>query len=749
MIGSFGTATLRLLAVALLAFALPVLAETGWASTTPAPTKERKRVLVLFSEDETHPAHEMTQQGIREVFSSNTRFDVQIYTEYLDEARFGSPSHEEDFANYLIGKYSGTDLHAVIAVYPRALDLLIAGRRRLFSGIPIVATEIASDYAAGLEQSPHRGFVTATVVGDNVGAVIDTILRLRPETKRVALVSGVSPNDVYGERLIRGILRQYAGRLELIGLTGLSLVETLSRVGSLPGDSAVLYESVLRDATGKNFVPRQALSLIAQASNVPVFGLYESFLGFGIVGGPLVSFERHGREAAALVLRVLAGEAPASIAFRGEHTYVDAYDWRELERWGIPEEALPSGSEIRYRVPTFWEEHWQIVLGVALAFLGESLLVLALLANIRTRRRTQSSLRESEERVRMAVSASGTGLWSLDLDTGGLWATDRTRELFGFGPDEPLTLEKVLEAVHPEDRELVRSETERAVESGEETSLEYRLAERSGSVRSVYAQGRLQADGAGRPRRLMGTCTDVTQRRIADDLLRDQENELRTLAGRLINTQEEELRRLARELHDDLTQRLAALSIDAGVLAKSIASCPPQAPQELKALREGLIEVSNDVHNLSRQLHPTILDDLGLVRASQAECESFRRRTGIDVAFESGNVPSAVPNDVALCLYRVMQEALRNVEKHSTATEARVVLEGLPGGLRLSIRDGGIGFDAEKGKTTGIGLSSMRERVRLVDGTLSIVSEPGKGTEVRVSVPVGEGADDEAEGPDR
>jgi len=566
----------------------------------------------------------MTQHGIREVFSSSRRFDVHIYTEYLDEARFGSSEQEENFANYLLQKYSRTEPHAIIAVYPKALDFLIDERPRTFSGIPIVATEIPRDYAAELEKSPHRGFVTGTVVGDNVGAMIDTILRLRPGTKRVALVSGISPNDVYGERLVRSVLGQYAGRFDLIGLTALSMDETLARVGSLPGDAAVLYESILRDATGEDFVPRQALSRIARASTVPVFGLYDSFLGFGIVGGPLVSFEQHGRAAAALVLRVLAGEAPVSIPLEGEHTYVDAYDWRELKRWNISEEAFPAGSEIRYRVSTFWEEHGWIALGAALAFLVQSLLLLGLLTNIRKRRRAQDSLGK-------------------------------------------------------------------------------------------------------------------------------RENELRILTGRLINAQEEELQRLARELHDDLTQRLAALAIDAGVLAKLVSSSPLQAPEELRALREGLVEVSNDVHNLSRQLHPTILDDLGLVRASEAECELFRRRTGIDVVFESGNVPPAIPKDVALCLYRVMQEALRNIEKHSRASEARVGLEGWSQGLRLSIRDRGIGFDAQKGKgdAGGIGLSSMRERVRLVNGTLSIVSEPGKGTEVQVTAPVGEGADGQATGPDR
>lgn len=729
---------------------LSCLVGAGWAAPPAAAAKELKRVLVLFSEDETHPAHELTQQGIREVFAASELFDVLVYTEYLDEARFDRPSQAQIFADYLRQKYAGKELHAVITVYPLALDFLIAERATLFPRVPIVAAELTSVTAERLEQSPARGFVTATVLGDNAAAVIDTMLRLRPETRRVALVSGTSVNDVYGESVLRGGLRPYAGKLEVIDLTKLSMEETLSRVGSLPADAAVLYESMLRDAAGQDFVPREALSLVSRASKVPVFGVYGSYLGFGIVGGPLVSFEQQGRGAAALALRVLEGEDPMAIPFWGRQAYANAYDWRELKRWNISEKMLPPGSEIRYRVPTFWEEHWAATLGTVSAFLGETLLVVGLLANIQRRRRTQRSLRESEERVRLAVWAARTGLWSMDADSGDIWATGQTRELFGFGLDEALDWEKMLAAVHPADRSHVRLAIERARDLGEEVSLECRLALPDGNVRSVIVRGRLQQNGSGKRTRIMGACADITARKLAEESLRERENELRVLAGRLINNQEEELRRLARELHDDLTQKLAVLAIDAGVLERTMKSEPTAASEALKGLKENLIEVSNEVHNLSRQLHPSILDDLGLLRASEAECDAFFRRTGIDVAFESGNVPRVLPDGVALCLYRVLQEALRNVEKHSKAGEVHVALEGLPQGVALSIRDSGIGFDGRPGeRRQGVGLSSMKERVRLVNGTLSTVSEPGRGTEIQVTVPVGERSNAETADTDR
>jgi len=238
---------------------------------------------------------------------------------------------------------------------------------------------------------------------------------------------------------------------------------------------------------------------------------------------------------------------------------------------------------------------------------------------------------------------------------------------------------------------------------------------------------------------ILGLLINFRRRRKAERSLRESADELRALTGRLIDTQEEELRRLSRDLHDNLTQRLAALAIDAGMLEKTVRPLQPQASQELADLKTGLIEGSDEVHALSRRFHPSILDDLGLVQAIQSECDIFSKRTGIAVSFEPGNIFVSIPKDIALCLYRVLQEGFQNISKHSKATDARVVLQDCPDGIHLSIRDSGIGFDVRQvGGKGAIGLSSMRERVRLVNGTLSIVSEPGKGTEIQVSVPVEE-----------
>jgi signal transduction histidine kinase len=237
--------------------------------------------------------------------------------------------------------------------------------------------------------------------------------------------------------------------------------------------------------------------------------------------------------------------------------------------------------------------------------------------------------------------------------------------------------------------------------------------------------------------------TNALARKRADEALRTREQSLRhtreglrKLAARLLHAQEEERRRIAREMHDDWTQRLALLGIDLARLEKQLGA-PEVALPLLRAMQEQLVGLSEDVHALSRQLHPSILDDLGLVEALGSECAGFSRREGIDIVYLADEVPSTLPMDVALGVYRVAQEALRNLAKHAAVNQGWVSLVVTGAELVLRVRDEGVGFDpAAVRSEPGLGLSSMEERVRLIQAELSITSAPGRGTTVEVRVPL-------------
>ena len=232
---------------------------------------------------------------------------------------------------------------------------------------------------------------------------------------------------------------------------------------------------------------------------------------------------------------------------------------------------------------------------------------------------------------------------------------------------------------------------------------------------------------------------DITERRRAERSLQESRQELRALAGRLINAEEEERKRISRELHDDLSQKLAMLAFDTGSLVLAPPPSMDEMREPLRNLQARVVQLSQHVRQISHQLHPTILEDLGLTAALNELCEEFSAREGIEVAFEQEAMPKNPPVDVASCLYRVAQEALHNVTKHARATQVRIKISGSPEGFHLCICDTGKGFDSRDLHQHGLGIVSMKERVGMVQGEFSIHSQPGRGTEVKVFVPLSKG----------
>lgn len=212
---------------------------------------------------------------------------------------------------------------------------------------------------------------------------------------------------------------------------------------------------------------------------------------------------------------------------------------------------------------------------------------------------------------------------------------------------------------------------------------------------------------------------------------------LRALTGRLIEAQEEERRRLARELHDGLSQELAMLTVELGMLAQRVPESASAIGEQLLRLRDRTEGLSNDLRRMTHQLHPAVLEHLGLISALRSHCAEFGPNDGIRVWFRAGAQVGSMCQEVAVCLYRIAQEALRNVVKHSRAQEAWVEIDQQRDAIHLSIIDKGMGFDLRMPKASkGLGLVSMRERVHLLSGTVTIKSAPGEGTCVEVRVPV-------------
>jgi signal transduction histidine kinase len=286
-----------------------------------------------------------------------------------------------------------------------------------------------------------------------------------------------------------------------------------------------------------------------------------------------------------------------------------------------------------------------------------------------------------------------------------------------------------IEHLHPDDRGRVLGQREELHEGRlERLSIEYRYLHPAHGEKWLHHASRVtRRDATGRVVKTFGVLRDITERKRAEDESHD-------LSRRLIGAHEEERALLARELHDDVSQRLAVLAIDVG--RAELAAPDREQTEAMTAVREGLTRLSEDIHSLAYQLHPSVLEELGLDEALRAECERRGRQGALDISVDLGPLPAVVGKGEALCLFRVAQEALNNVARHAGARAASVTLREMDDGLLLAVRDDGVGFDPENPrKGMRLGLVGMRERVRLVQGTLDVESAPGRGTTIVAWVP--------------
>ena len=258
---------------------------------------------------------------------------------------------------------------------------------------------------------------------------------------------------------------------------------------------------------------------------------------------------------------------------------------------------------------------------------------------------------------------------------------------------------------------------------------EYSCHSLSGRSWFVVHAARLDLPGTAGAFRILVNSSDITHARQTEETLRD-------LGGRLITAQEEERSRVARELHDDLNQRMALLSVELEQLSQRMPASQRNLRLSVNNLWARAQEISTEIHRVAYQLHPSKLDHLGLVAAVKSHCLELAAHHEIKIAFKEKGCSGLIPKDVTLCLFRIVQESFRNVIKHSGASEASVVLVGTPDAIHLSVSDTGRGFDVDSLESkSGLGLISMRERLRLVGGAISIHST-SRGTTIEVSVPL-------------
>jgi signal transduction histidine kinase len=370
-----------------------------------------------------------------------------------------------------------------------------------------------------------------------------------------------------------------------------------------------------------------------------------------------------------------------------------------------------------------------LALQLFLVFAATPFMVLAAL--VEERKQAEDRLHESEERLHLAIHAGRMYAFEWDAATDVIvrsgeyayilnWIDDPTRD----------TGRQFAARVHPDDRKAyVAIETGLTAENSTyQTS--YKMLRPGGEVIWLEESGHAFFDGQGRVLRTIGMVSDITERKIA-------EAALSSVSRKLIEAQEKERTRIARELHDDISQRLALLTIELEGLRESSPDLPTEARSRLGEIQKQTAELGSDVQSMSHELHSSKLEYLGIATAMRGFCKEFSEQQKVEIDFRHDDIPSSVPPEVSLCLFRILQEALQNAAKHSGVRHFDVELRCASDAINLSVRDSGSGFDRDDAlKTRGLGLISMMERMKLVGGRISIDSQPQRGTAIRASVPL-------------
>jgi two-component system sensor histidine kinase UhpB len=333
-----------------------------------------------------------------------------------------------------------------------------------------------------------------------------------------------------------------------------------------------------------------------------------------------------------------------------------------------------------------------------------------------------------------AVNDAPAYLWMADPKLENSFINAPLAKFLGVSKTE--LREAWLRAVHPDDADRTRKNFREHMQSQTEYTIEYRARRYDGEYRVVVSKALPRFSPDGKFLGFAGSIIDVTGRRLAERRLRDANQSLQQLSSRLIGAQEQERKRLARELHDDFSQQIAALSMATGNLKRQIPKDCGDALRQADGIYGKLVQLAEAVRRLSHELHPAMLQYSGLEPALRSYCEEFGALSGLDIAIEIEGSFTGVAPDAALCLFRVAQEALRNVVKHAGVSKASVELQRSEGWLKLQVSDSGVGMESGAAAAkAGLGLLSIRERARLVGGKAEIRSVPGKGTCVSVEIP--------------
>ncbi len=489
-----------------------------------ADSSKSKRVLIVSTGSSFAPGFTLAEQAAVDTLRQLESGPLEFYSESLDIVRFPSGSYSRLFRNYLGEKYLDYPPDLVLLIYVGNLGLPEKLLKELFPGVPVVAIGLTEEKIFPSQLSTH---LTGLAQRSDPRGTLELMFRLQPEIRRIVVIGGTTEVDTQVVDRVREAAGSFTGRAEFDFWTNRPMSEITQAVRSLPTQTVILFTRMYRDGAGQLFNSVQAVRLITESANTPVYIMTDTLLGSGAVGGSVADVAALARRAGELAHRVLSGGAPKSLPFEIRTDGVPMFDWRALKRWGIAESRLPPNTVVRFRPLSVWELYKWYIVGALIIMAMQATMIVDLLVQRARRRRAESKQRETQEIMELAASAGELGLWMRDPKRGDFWANPQFRSLFGSGTNDALRFEDVVKRIHPDDRARIDAEIERAEQIGLPYEGEFRAVLLDGRERWIATRGRNVNDPRGRGVRRMGVVLDITERKRAEEELKQSENQVR------------------------------------------------------------------------------------------------------------------------------------------------------------------------------------------------------------------------------
>lgn len=359
---------------------------------------------------------------------------------------------------------------------------------------------------------------------------------------------------------------------------------------------------------------------------------------------------------------------------------------------------------------------------------GDPVRMLGMAVDITERRHAENSVRESEQRFRLVANTAPVMIWVSGTDRLCTYF-NQTWLNFTGRPLEAEIGNGWAEGVHPDDLDECLKSYNEMFDQRKPFELQYRVRRHDGEYRWVHDIGVPRFDADGSFAGYIGSCMDITEHKLADEALS-------SIGRRLIEAHEEERTWIGRELHDDIVQRLALVAIELDRCRRLTAVSVDELKDHARHAQGSVEEIANDIQRISRHLHPSKLEYLGLGAAAKSLCKELSEQHKVEIDFRHSGLPLTISREISLCLFRILQEALQNAVKHSGGRHFKAELLGTPQQIQLTVSDTGVGFDFQEAVTRGgIGLTSMQQRIQWLKGEFSITSAPGHGTTILARVP--------------